>query len=150
MFKDETAARAIFERWRERFGAIDRDDAIYLSILRNVSDAEPAHYDVLLTSNHTLADAKRNGSAMVLSRYKRMEPATSGNLERFLADYGEAGVFLFFPAVIVDGEPRLLFDVAILKRNLRVKSAKALTEGDIEQVCLGKRSSSPRDAPVEA
>ena len=43
------------------------------------------------------------------------------------------------PAVIEGGEPQLLSDIAILKRNLVVKSARDVGLHDIEQCCLGQK-----------
>ena len=76
LFTDREAARSIFERWRERFGNVDRKDEIYLSIVRDVSDANPAHYNVLITSSLDPSEARKPGGAMVLSRFNRMQPDT--------------------------------------------------------------------------
>jgi hypothetical protein len=37
LFTDGEAARKIFERWRERFGAVDEQDEIYVAIVRGIS-----------------------------------------------------------------------------------------------------------------
>jgi hypothetical protein len=140
LFTDREAARSIFERWRERFGKVDRKDEIYLSIVRDVSDANPAHYNVLITSGFDLAEARKPRGAMVLSRFHRMKAVGDTNLRRFLADYEKAGVYLLMPAVMESGEPQLLSDVAILKRNLVVKSARDVGLHDVEQCCLGQKA----------
>jgi len=44
------------------------------------------------------------------------------------------------PAVIEGGKPQLLSDVAILKRNLAVKSARDVGLHDVEQCCLGQKA----------
>lgn len=140
LFTHREAARSIFERWRERFGSVDRKDEIYLSIVRDVSDTNPAHYNVLITSSPTASEARKPGGAMVLSRFNRMQPDADTNLRRFLADYEKAGVYLLMPAVTEGGQPQLLSDVAILKRNLVIKSAKDVGLNDIEQCCLGQKA----------
>jgi tetratricopeptide (TPR) repeat protein len=140
LFTDRDAARSIFERWRERFGHVDRKDEIYLSIVRDVSDANPAHYNVLISSSLDPSEARKPGGAMVLSRFNRMQPETDTNLRRFLADYEKAGVYLLMPAVIERGKPQLLSDITILKRNLVVKSARDVGLHDIEQCCLGQKA----------
>lgn len=137
MFRDESAARAIFERWHERFGRVDREDEIYLSIVQDVSNVRPAHYNLLITSNYSQSEAVKPGGTMFLSRFNRMQPDTDINLRRFLADYEKAGVYLMMPAVVGENEPKLLSELAILKRNLTVKSAKSLGLDDIEQCCMG-------------
>jgi hypothetical protein len=140
IFTDRDAARLIFERWRERFGTADREDDIYLSIVRDVSDANPAHYNVLITSGLNPAEDLKPGGTMVLSRFNRMHPDTDTNLRRFLTDYERVGAYLLMPVVIEDGEPQLYSDIAILKRNLIVKSAKSVGPNDVEQCCLGRQA----------
>ena len=140
LFTDRDAARSIFERWRERFGMADRKDAIYLSIIRDVSNANPAHYNVLITSGLNPSEVHKPGGAMVLSRFNRMHPDTDTNLRRFLTDYEKAGVYLLMPAVMEGGKSQLLNDIAILKRNLIVKSARDVGPHDIEQCCLGREA----------
>lgn len=140
LFTDREAARSIFERWRERFGNVDRKDEIYLSIVRDVSDANPAHYNVLITSNLDPSEARKPGGAMVVSRFNRMQPDTDTNLRRFLTDYEKAGVYLLMPAIMEGGEPQLLSGISILKRNLTVKSARDVGPHDVEQCCLGENA----------
>jgi hypothetical protein len=139
LFTDREAARSIFERWRERFGNVDRRDEIYLSIVRHVSDANPAHYNVVITSSVDQSEARKPGGVMVLSRFNRMHPDTDTNLRRFLADYEKAGVYLLMPAIMEGSDPLLLSDLSILKRNLVVKSARDVGPHDVEQCCLGEK-----------
>jgi hypothetical protein len=140
LFADRDAARSIFERWRERFGKVDREDEIYLSIVRDVSDENPHHYNVLITSGFSPSEDCKPGGAIVLSRFNRMQPDTDTNLRRFLADYEKAGVYLLMPAVIEGGKPQLFSDIAILKRNLIVKSTRDVGPHDVEQCCLGQKA----------
>lgn len=140
LFTDREAARSIFERWRERFGQVDRKDEIYLSIVRDVSDANPAHYNVLISSSLDPSEARKPGGAMVLSRFNRMQPDTDTNLRQFLADYNKGGVYLLMPAIMQGRKPQLLSDLSILKRNLVVKSARDVGPHDIEHCCLGEKA----------
>ena len=140
LFTDRQAAHSIFERWRERFGKVDRKDEIYLSIVRDVSDANPAHYNVLITSSLDPSQVRRPGGAMVLSRFNRMQPDTDTNFRRFLADYERAGVYFLMPAIMEGGEPQLLSGLSILKRNFVVKSARDVGPHDVEHCCLGEKA----------
>ena len=138
LFTDREAARSIFERWRERFGNVDRKDEIYLSIVRDVSDANPAHYNVVITSS--LDPSKDRKVVGAMARISRMQPDADTNLRRFLADYQNAGAYLLMPAVLEGGEPQLISDIAILKRSLAVKSARDVGPHDVEQCCLGQEA----------
>lgn len=135
MFTNEEAARAIFGRWRERFGQIDREDEIYLSILKDVSPTHPLHYTMLVSSNPAKI---KGGSAMLMTRMHRMEAVTDTHVRRFLADYDRMGVYLLMPAILKGDEPEPLFDLMILKRSLAVKSAKTVGPNEIERVALSE------------
>jgi hypothetical protein len=138
LFTDRDSARLIFGRWRERFGSVDREDEIYLSIVRDVSDANPAHYNVLITSSFDPSKVHKAGQAMIVSRFNRMQPDKDTNLRRFLSDYEKAGAYLLMPAVMEGEKWQLLSDIAIRKRKLVVKSARDVGPNDIEQCCLGQ------------
>ena len=58
MFTDEGAARRIFERWRERFGEVDKEEEIYVAIVRGISAEHPAYYRVLITSRLSREDER--------------------------------------------------------------------------------------------
>ena len=68
-----------------------------------------------------------------------MKPNNSVNLERFLASYKHFGAFYLIPAILNhSGTPDLLYDLAILKRNITVTLAKDIGTNDSESVVLGK------------
>lgn len=138
MFTDEDAARKIFQRWRERFGEIDKDGDIYIAIVRGISAENPAHYRVLITSRLPSED-KRSGnrSLMVASRIQTMHAESDANLVRFLDAYGRSQAFLLLPAILRSGSsPQFLLELAILKRKLSVKNASEVGEHDIEMMAL--------------
>lgn len=136
MFKAEEAARQIFQGWHDRFGREDKDEEIYLSIVRQIPNQSPHHYHLILTSNLLGVKQSEGKTIVVASRSKLMEPMNSDNLKRFLQDYNRFGAFFLIPVVLSNGQPRHLFDLAILKRNLTVKSFKDIVEGDIEFATL--------------
>jgi len=88
MFEGREAARKIFERWRERFGARDANEEIYLAIVRRLPEQNPCHYIMMITSNRP-DDGKhdRSQSIVVTTRSTTMTPDSATNLERFLDDY---------------------------------------------------------------
>lgn len=139
MYTDEDAARKIFERWRERFGEIDKDGDIYIAIVRGISAEHPAHYRVLVTSR-LLSEDDRSGnrSLMVASRIQTMHAESDANLMRFLDAYGRSQAYLLVPAILRGGgSPQFLLELAILKRKLSVKKASEVEEHEIEMMALG-------------
>jgi hypothetical protein len=136
MFDNGGAARAIFERWRGRFGQRDSNDSIFVGIVRGISKSNPTHYRVLITSALPNSDEPEPDSrrlTTVASRIQTMEPETSENLERFLSAYRRTGAYWLAPVVLQPvGKPDLLADLAIFKRAVSIKAADEVGRHDIE------------------
>jgi hypothetical protein len=140
MFKDREAGRKIFERWRERFGSADEKEEIYLAVVRHLPDQNPSNYVLLVTSYLTESERLDPDHSIVMtSRSMTMTPESPANLERFLAAYEQAGAFCIMPAVIVNGIPEMLSEVAILKRRISVKEAASVGERDLEIMAVRPR-----------
>jgi hypothetical protein len=143
VFKDEAAAKKIFERWRERFGSADPKEEIYLAIIKNLPAQNPNHYVVMVTSKSPdTADIDPTQSIIVATRSMTMTPPNSSNLERFLADYRGSGEFFLMPAVFSSqGSLEMFHELAVLKRAISVKDARDLGPNDVERLALRIRSS---------
>ncbi|HDY6082255.1 tetratricopeptide repeat protein [Pseudomonas aeruginosa] len=141
MFTDAGAARKIFARWRERLGSADHNDEIYVAVVQGISREHPAHYRLLITSTppETEAPLDRKKVHMMVSRMQTMEASSDANLLRFLAAYQRTGAYLLLPAVFKAGQPELLFEMAILKRKLVVRSAADIGKNDLEVMALGSQ-----------
>lgn len=145
LFENEGGGgRKIFERWRERFGTQDKNEEISLSIIRRLPEQNEHHYCVLITSKLSETGGfKSNQVVTMASRSLTMTPDNSTNLERFLESYRHFGAFYILPALFGNsGAPELVFDLAILKRDLTVKLAANVGEHDIESIALRIRGSS--------
>lgn len=142
MFKDEAAAKKIFERWQERFGSDDTKEEIYLAIIKNLPEQDPHHYIVMITSKSPEAtDLDPKQSIVVATRSMTMTPPSSSNLEQFLTAYSAAHEFYLMPSVISpQGAVTMFHEVAVLKRTISVKNAKDLGPKDVERVALHLRS----------
>lgn len=138
LFENEEGAKKIFHHWRERFGTRDENDEISLSIIRHLPQQNKHHYCILITSKHPEDEnPKPNRMIVIATRSKVMEPENDINLERFLESYGHFKAFFLLPAILSDtGTPKLLFDLAILKKNLAVKLAVDVGKHDIEAMAL--------------
>jgi tetratricopeptide (TPR) repeat protein len=139
-FTDEDAARKIFVRWRERFGQVDKQDEIYVAIVRGISIDHPAHYRLLITSCHPSEDESQTGKTfMMASRMQTMHAESNVNLDRFLNNYVRSRVYLLLPAILKGGVPEFLPELALLKRVLSVKTASEVNEHDLEAIALGSK-----------
>lgn len=136
IFRNGDAAIPIFEQWRERFGPVDKDEEISITVVRHFSARQPAHYGMLITSR--LPDAPRDlHMSSVIMRMLTVEPANDVNLTNFLNSYEKAGAYLLMPVVLSNsGEPVYHKRLALLKRRFTVKTAAEVKESDIESAFL--------------
>jgi hypothetical protein len=137
VFGNATPARKIFERWRERFGAHDANEDIYLAIVQNLPDENPYHYRILVTSK--FQDGPDSAGSIITSRSMTMTPDDATNLRNFLDAYRRVGEFFILPGVIENGELACVKEVALLKRQLSVKDAAEVGKHDPEAMALGDR-----------
>ncbi|MBK9160474.1 MAG: tetratricopeptide repeat protein [Nitrosomonadales bacterium] len=150
MFTNEDAARKIFARWRERVGQVDRQDEIYVAIVRGISIDHPAHYRVLITSRHPPEDEITRGkTVMIASRMQTMHAESDVNLSQFLRIYGQSRAYLLLPAILSGGAPEFLPELAILKRELSVKTASEVNEHDPEVMALGPKHNCDREGSMK-
>jgi hypothetical protein len=138
MFTDENAAKKIFTRWRERLGQVDKQEEIYLAIVRGISLEHPAHYRVLITSRLPSDESRTGGQILMLaSRMLTMEAESEGNLNHFLGAYDQTSEYLLVPAILRGGEsPEILLELSILKRELSVKVASEVEEHELEAMAV--------------
>jgi hypothetical protein len=133
-FRNETAARKIFQRWKERFGDEDKNEEISISIVRELPGLNKYHYTVVITSSLPKSSDVGNGQVFAMTtRCNLMEPSDDINLGRFLKSYAEIGAYYLLPAILDNSnQPRLIPQLAILKRKLTIKLAANVSRNDTE------------------
>lgn len=132
MFEDRDAAIAIFQRWRDRFGAVDENEEIYIGILRRFSAEYPTHYGMVITSNVPV-DRTDSPVAVMMARSLIMQPPSDVNLDRFLSSFESEGSYLLIPLVLAPGQPpEPITDLSLVKRRLSVKVPSQVGEHDVE------------------
>jgi hypothetical protein len=137
MFTNEDVARKIFAGWRDRFGKVDKDDEIYISIVRSISREHPHHYVVIITSKPPKPNQLTGTDSVIfVNRIKYMDTNSSVNVERFLTAYRSAGQYELLPAIYGPEGPKLVWDLAIRKQKFTVKHPDEIGPGDIEQTAL--------------
>jgi hypothetical protein len=136
-FENEEAGKSIFGRWIQRLGKEDKNDEIHLSIIRQLPNQNVHHYFLLISSNSKKLESHEAKIITLASRYQLMEPTSSVNLENFLNLYKKFGAFYLLPTILnATGNPNLLSNLAILKRNIAIKLSREVGENDIESVVL--------------
>ena len=132
-FEDGEAGKAIFRAWKDRWGDVDKEEALRVAIITGISKQNPAEYAVVVGPNlrHIAEEDKK--VVMFVSRIQRMSPKTSTNLDNFVATYRKMKRFFIAPARIsASGEilenPSAQF--AIAKRQLDIREAWQIGEND--------------------
>lgn len=132
-FKDEDAGKVIFKAWRKQLGEIDTDEQLHVSIITGIDKSHPASYAVVVNANPKLKkEESQNAQLIMISRTNRMVPTDSRNLDRFLKHFNNVGRYFLVPAHFVDAstQPKLFYELAIGKQELRVYPAWQLEEND--------------------
>lgn len=136
-FLDEGPARKIFGQWRERYGNIDRDEQLHIGVVTAIDPANPAHYAMMIAPRRREPHRASKKGALFASRHLTMHPPTDINLRRFEDSFREVGAYGLMPAIMVDGAPRLITELGILKREIRIVAASDVGPSDSEQMILG-------------
>lgn len=136
IFRNGNAAIRIFEQWRERFGQVDKDDEISITVVRHFSPKHPAHYGMVVTSK--LPDIPRESHmSSVIMRMLTVEPDNDVNLTNFLRSYEKADAYLLMPVFLSNsGQPHYQKQLSLVKRRFTVKTAAEVTENDMESAFL--------------
>lgn len=144
VFNDREAAATIFERWRDRFGVVDKNEEIHIGIIRRFSAEHPTHYGMVITSKIPANSAESN-IAMLVSRSLTMKPSDHVNLNIFLELFKKFGAYFLMPMVQAPGQhPQLIKELYLLKRMLQIKMASEVDPNDLENMFLGPRDLRPR------
>ena len=139
-FEDQEAAEQIFVRWRERFGKYDAKEDIYISIIKGVSPAEPAHYHILVTSSLlTESSTSFSKPTVYTGRWLPVMPDTPANLDRFLKEYQRMGAYGLAPAILKNGSAEPLTNLAIVKRSLAVRHYNDIGPNDHEVMAFPEK-----------
>lgn len=137
LFENRDGAMSIFARWRERFGQVDEQEELRISIIRDIFPDRPVHYAIQISSRLPEPDdSEASRQFVVATRSHVMEATTDEHLERFLAAYRRIGAYYLVPGIPGETEPDIIGEVNIIKRELTIISASDVGEHDVENVAL--------------
>ncbi len=137
MFRNGNVGREIFERWMDEYGQYDDNAILRVALIRGVDRDNPAHYRVIVGSDPDTAFDGDIRFTSLGSRIHLMEPQSSFNLNRFLADYERHGRFGFASGVIEGLQMKSVnFGAVLGLKNLVVKDAWEIGRHDPDSVAL--------------
>lgn len=156
-FDNLDAGRMIFQGWKERFGELDTNEAIRVSILRGIDRHLPHHYRVVVSANVEAAELEDTQTMFFTNaRINTMTPDSSENLENIIRLYQGAGQYVLAPmSSPKDGPPVLISELGIIKSDLFIRDAYEVGLNEPEAVAI-REDDEPlipdgiSDAPIHA
>ena len=139
LFEDIEAGRKIFRGWLRRFGSVDRDDTIGLTLVTGVDRDHPDWYR--LAVGYRDADVLKSGARFLgfSARIQEMNPGDGRNLGQFLERYRRLGCYRIAPmehqaagGVVRATLPR----ISIEKRLLKIVPAWKIGPDDFLRMAL--------------
>lgn len=155
-FRDERAARRIFEGWRERYGEVDSEDELRIAFIAGTSPDRPQDYKVHISVDLDVVHGRllrqglfeKDDVFIGVSRINGMEPVSeaSSALPHFRRQFAKYGEYMLLPGVVsADGRHLHPLDgLGIKKRKVLFRHLSDIAEGDVDMVIL------PRDECEES
>ena len=133
-FDNKEFATAIFKEWNDKFGERDTNDCIRISIVRGINPDNIHHYRIKISKSIEVDKKTIVPSQRIVgqSRINTMMPDSSIGLTSFLEEFEKFKVFYLIPCMSLknNGEPKLLFEHAILCRNLHIRQVSEIGDND--------------------
>jgi len=150
-FENREAAEGIFQGLEARFGLHDPENALRIAIIRGIKISNPRAYAVIVGPNPEKFPTTTGSTIGFVSRINVMEPASSRNLDMFLAEFERHGRFVLAAAHLPTREdvPEPL-DGVLGKYHLVVREAWQISENDPDGVVLNADDPPviPPDQPI--
>ena len=140
LFEDIEAGRKIFRGWLKRFGAVDQDDTIGLTLVTGVDRDHPDWYR--LAVSYRDADMLKSGARFlgVFTRTQEMCPRDGRNLQQFLERYRRLERYRIAPmeyqAASGVAVPATRQEIRIEKRLLKIVPAWKIGPDDFLRTAL--------------
>lgn len=153
-FENIDFGKKIFEEWIEKYGKIDKNETISITIIRGINKNNPYWYKVLVSKNIDKSSIADGHFITMSSRFHRMEPKNSSNLDNLLLGYQVFNKYILIPAhVDKDFKMTPILELGILKTELKIKNAWEIGIHDFERVVITEEDNpiipdNVSDAPI--
>lgn len=136
-FENIDFGKKIFEEWIDKYGKIDKNEAISLTIIKGINKNNPYWYKVLISKNIDKSSIANGHFITMSSRFHRMEAENSRNLDNLIRGYQAFNRYVLIPAH-VDTEFKMtpILELGILKTELKIKNAWEIGINDFERVVI--------------
>lgn len=137
-YKNIAAGKKIFDSWIKKFGKVDKDEVIRVTIIRGIDANHPHYYKIDISKALDFSKMKRGGNFSLISRGLGVHPESPQNLNNLINAFEFQKKYLLCPASFdpQTGKIELVEDMAILKTELVIKQAWEIGLQDTERSAL--------------
>lgn len=136
-FENEQALKKIFENWIKEYGKVDKEETISISIIKGIRKDNPYWYKVLVSKNIRNKQIENGNFISLSSRFHRMEPTTSINLDNLTNGYKYFKKYILMPAYVDKNSKMKPYpELGILKTKLKIINAWEIGIHDPESVVI--------------
>lgn len=136
-FENIDFGKKIFKEWIDKYGKIDKNETISITIIKGINKNNPYWYKVLVSKNIDKSSLADGQFITMSSRFHKMEPKNSTNLDNLIRGYQVFNKFILIPAhVNKDFKITPILELGILKTELKIKNAWEIGIHDFERVVI--------------
>ena len=137
MFANASKGEAIFKDWHARFGREDSQDELHISVIKGIDRQNPFHYRGHITQDLDTLKQKPGKIFVNTSRMNTMTVDNHRNIESFYEHLNACGAYFLVPAILdPSGSPKLLMELAILKRKFQIREAWQIGPHDVDAMAI--------------
>lgn len=140
-FKNELAARKIFQGWRERFGTVDDESELRIAVIEGQIAGQAGTYTVHITADPKAVRKRLEKQGVRLedhtvisgSRFLRIK-ADDDALSNFQADFAEHKHCYLAPSLLFEGQGagKIFTDLALRVSNVVFREASDISQRDLD------------------
>lgn len=136
-FENGEAGRKIFDEWINKYGRVDSNEVISLTIIKGINKENPNWYKILISKSVNKEKIKDGNLVSVSSRFHKMEPKENTNLTNLLTNYQHYRRYVLIP-VQIDNNKKITthLELGILKTELKVIDAWQIGIHDSEIIVI--------------
>ena len=132
--------KKIFTDWIKRFGCVDSEEKIKITLIRGVDKFNPSWYRVHIGTDVNKEHLKSGDIILSASRFHEMNANSPDNLNNLISAYNYHRVFHLCPAEVSMNAnmPKLFEEFSILKHEITIRNAWEIGLHDLDSVVIKK------------
>lgn len=136
-FENIDNGKKIFNEWIDKYGKVDNNEEISITIIKGIDKNNPYWYKVFISKKVDKSTITDGQFISLSSRFHRMEPQNSTNLDNLVNGYNTYRKFVLIPAHIdTNFQITPIIELGILKTELKIKNAWEIGINDFERVVI--------------